>query len=784
MRRDPRGFEVEGGRSARRRGVRKWWRGALLSLAVLLLAGGCGELLYEDAAAPIQPALLTLEPALGPQSVDGGQGIAAAFAQVAEVEVRLASESGEVLVDQVFPVGTQQDGEIRIQVEVEVGTEASAFDLELELRGGGSALFRHASTLNLQPGGTARPSLELDPVPAELRIEPESPQPLRSLGETVQLTGVVLFATGDPIAGMGVDWEALDPDVVSVSGTGQVTAVSEGTGRIRASHGSLSAEVSMSVEAEPVSLEVEPAEAELLVGETVQLTVSVLDAGGSPLDRAVAWTSLDSEVASVDESGLVTARSAGSVGVEARLGDLVERAEVTVVAAEPVVETVGATSITFRSARIRGNVNPSGLETRVWFEWGTDASLAEAATTSPTTLSASAGQTLVGHDLRDLSDGNIYYFRVVAENESGEARGEIRSFETRVEVPTPTDLTIFDSEGVFAEWQYDLERFPDARFELQVREADAGQEWITVAETEELYAFLEESFDAGVTYEFRVRACRQETCSPWSGVVRSTPEGFSPFVETRPSIEMAGTGVTLRAWVYDGGYEANYYFRWADNSDFVGAQTTPVRTVERTPLGEGGGGSSQTSSEASSSGPAGEAPEVGEFSEELHRVEEFLTGLQPGEPYYFQAVAENPQGSYTGMVYAFVADEEPAPVQELTLTQLGSYMALDGTFEFVGEVAPTPDFVEIERQVDRGGWSYHADFNFPSSFGFSYADFGVSGGVEYGYRVRVCFNFGGCSALSQGVFQVFEDSGFAAAAAPQPARTLYLRPERAPPLRR
>ncbi len=784
MRRDPRGFEVEERPSSRRRGVREWGRGALLSLAVLLLAGGCGELLYEDAAAPTQPALLTLEPALGPQAVDGGQGIAAAFAQVAEVEVRLASESGEVLVDQVFPVGAQQGGEIRIQVEVEMGTEASDFDLELELRGGGSALFRHASTLNLQPGATARPSIQLDPVPADLRIEPESPEPLRSLGETVQLTGVVLFATGDPLAGMGVDWEALDPGIVSVSGTGQATAVSEGTGRILASHGTLSAQVSVGVEAEPASLEVEPVEAELLVGETVQLTASVFDAGGSSIDRTVEWTSLDSEVATVDARGLVTARSAGSVGVEARLGELVERAEITVVAAEPVVETVGATSITFRSARIRGNVNPSGLETRVWFEWGTDASLAEPTTTTPTTLSASAGRTLVGHDLRDLPDGTIFYFRVVAENEAGEARGRIRSFETGLEVPPPTDLTIFDSEGVFAEWRYDLERFPEARFELQVREADAGQEWITIAETEELYAFVEESFNAGVTYEFRVRACRQETCSPWSAVVRSTPEGFSPYVETRPSIEMAGAGVTLRAWVYDGGYEANYYFRWADNSDFVGAQTTPVRTVERTPLGEGGGGSSQTSPEVSASGAAGEAPEVSEFSEELHRVEEFLTGLQPGEPYYFQAIAENAQGSYIGSVYAFVADEEPAPVQELTLTQLGSYMALEGVFESESEAEPTPDFVEIERQVDRGGWSYRADFNFPSSFGFSYADFGVIGGVEYGYRVRVCFNFRGCSALSQEVFQVFEDFGFEASVAPTPARTLHLRPERAPPLRR
>lgn len=780
MRSDPCGFDVEDG-SARGRGTPMWGVGRVLTLVFVLLATGCGELLYEDAAAPTQPALLNLEPALGPQAVDGGEGIAAAFAQVTEVEVRLASESGGVLVDEVFPVGAQQEGEIRIQVEVEVGTEASAFDLELELRAGGSALFRHASSLTLQPGATARPSLPLEPVPADLRIEPESPEPLRSLGETVQLTGVALFATGHPIAGMGVEWESLNPAIVSVSGTGQATAVSEGVGQIRAFRGALAAEVSVRVEAEPTSLEVEPAEAELLVGETLQLVASVFDAGGSPLDRAVEWASLDSGVASVDANGLVTARSAGSVGVEARLGDLVGLAEITVAATEPVVETVGATSITTRSARIRGSVNPSGLETRVWFEWGTDESLAEAETTSPTTLSASAGETLVGHDLRDLPDGTIFHFRAVAENQVGEARGQIRSFETPLEVPAPTDLGIFDSEGVYAEWRYDLDRFPDARFELQVREVETDGEWITVAETEDLSVWIEESLTAGVTYEFRVRACRQEVCSQWSGVVRSTPVGFSPFVETRPSIEMAGAGVTLRAWVYDGGYEANYYFRWADNSDFVDARTTPVRTVERPRLGEGTSGTSQMILQGSASTIEGAAPEAGEYSEELHRVEEFLTGLQPGEPYYFQAVAENPQGSWAGSVYAFVADEEPAPVQELTLTQEGSYMALQGTFEFEGESQPNPDFVEIERQVDRGGWSYHTDFTFPGSFGFFYSDFGVVGGVEYGYRVRVCFDFRGCSALSQGVFQNFEDSGFEQT---QPARTLHRRPDRAPPLRR
>ena len=496
-------------------------KGGVVWALLLILLAGCGELLYEEAA-PAEPALLTLEYTPQLQGVDGADGTAAAFAAVDQAHIQLVSASGggATVVDETFVVSSQ-GGEIRVQVEVELEEAGTDFIANVVLRGGGSALFEGGSEVVMEPGATVQADLSLTPVPAGLRISPEALEPLRSLGETLQLAGHVVFATGDPIPGRQVAWESTDPGVASVSAAGEVTAVGAGTATIRATHQDLSDQVEVEVDPEPATIEVEPAESEIGVGQTVQLSAVVRDGGGSRLDVEVEWTSSDETVASVNESGLVTGVGEGTASIEARAGDLTGSAQVEVEVRVPTVETVGATAIGTTQARIRGNVNPSGLPTQVWFEWGRESDLSDATQTDPTTLEASLSTTLVGRDLRELEDGTTFYFRALAENDAGQAAGEIRSFETSLLVPVPTNLQVevYFGEGVVAEWSYDTERFSDATFELQMREADPEEsEWETVATTDETIAFLEVVLESDVTYQFRVRACRSDECSDWSAL--------------------------------------------------------------------------------------------------------------------------------------------------------------------------------------------------------------------------------------------------------------------------
>jgi trimeric autotransporter adhesin len=63
---------------------------------------------------------------------------------------------------------------------------------------------------------------------------------------------------------------------------------------------------------------IEPADPVVAVGETMQLTATVRDAGGEPLaNRAVVWASADASVATVDANGVVTPVKVGRVQIAA-----------------------------------------------------------------------------------------------------------------------------------------------------------------------------------------------------------------------------------------------------------------------------------------------------------------------------------------------------------------------------------------------------------------------------------------------------------------------------------
>ena len=77
-------------------------------------------------------------------------------------------------------------------------------------------------------------------------IEPSSVS-LMSLGETVQLTAVVLDGNEQPVADAAVTWSSSDTSVATVSNQGLVTAVGNGEARITARSGTASASVPVTV---------------------------------------------------------------------------------------------------------------------------------------------------------------------------------------------------------------------------------------------------------------------------------------------------------------------------------------------------------------------------------------------------------------------------------------------------------------------------------------------------------------------------------------------------------
>src|SRR2546425_1586027 len=134
-----------------------------------------------------------------------------------------------------------------------------------------------------------------------------------AVGQAVQLAATPKDASGTPLSGRVVTWATSNVAVATVNGSGLVSGVAAGVATITATSEGQSGGATITVTVVPVaSVTVSPATASAQVGQTVQLTATPKDAGGSPLaGRAVTWTTSNASIATVSAAGLVSAVAAG-----------------------------------------------------------------------------------------------------------------------------------------------------------------------------------------------------------------------------------------------------------------------------------------------------------------------------------------------------------------------------------------------------------------------------------------------------------------------------------------
>jgi len=102
--------------------------------------------------------------------------------------------------------------------------------------------------------------------------------------------------------------------------------------------------------------------------------------------------------------------------------------------------TGSATGITNVGATLNGTVNPTGLATEAWFEWGTSSTLATFDNTAKQAFAAGTTVQSASASISGLTFGTTYYFRMVASNSSGVSKGSIGNFSTSAQRPTVTTL--------------------------------------------------------------------------------------------------------------------------------------------------------------------------------------------------------------------------------------------------------------------------------------------------------------------------------------------------------
>lgn len=95
----------------------------------------------------------------------------------------------------------------------------------------------------------------------------------------------------------------------------------------------------------------------------------------------------------------------------------------------PTVTTLAATSVVLSNATLNATVNPNGLASGAWFQWGVDTNYTGGAT-ALTNLGASASAVTIGALVSGLSPGQTYHYRVVATNAVGLSPGTDVAFTT------------------------------------------------------------------------------------------------------------------------------------------------------------------------------------------------------------------------------------------------------------------------------------------------------------------------------------------------------------------
>jgi uncharacterized protein YjdB len=142
-----------------------------------------------------------------------------------------------------------------------------------------------------------------------------------TVGQTLQLTATPQDANGAALSGRTVTWSSSNTSLATVSSSGLVSALGAGSVTITATSEGKSGTSALTLVAAPVpvaSVTVSPGTANVIVGQTVQLTATTKDANNNVLTgRTITWSSSSTSIATVSSAGLVSGMAAGTATITA-----------------------------------------------------------------------------------------------------------------------------------------------------------------------------------------------------------------------------------------------------------------------------------------------------------------------------------------------------------------------------------------------------------------------------------------------------------------------------------
>lgn len=314
-------------------------------------------------------------------------------------------------------------------------------------------------------------------------------------------------------------------------------------------------------------------------------------------------------------------------------------------AGQPVVVTDAHATVDEHSAVVTGKVTPDGALTTYWYEYGLGNNLGSRTKTQSLGsgyIAIPAPAYIIG-----LASDTTYYFRLVAQNQYGQAPGVIYSFRTQANPPIVgglPDATTVSAGGISrtaatlkgivnpnnAATQYWFEYGTTASLGNTSAFGNLPKDGDGIDYSAARNVSLPVSdLEPATTYYFRLDA--QNQFGTVNGAILSfqtagpaTP--VAPMVKTKPAADVGTSTAMLHGSVNPGGAETSYWFEYSTGS-FLGSVLTTFTS-------HNSAGAGTTEVEVSAN----------------------LSDLSPATTYYFRLVARNNQGTVIGDRFSFKTD--------------------------------------------------------------------------------------------------------------------------------
>jgi uncharacterized protein YjdB len=180
---------------------------------------------------------------------------------------------------------------------------------------------------------------------ASIAVTPANPSIAAGLVQQFTATGTFTDSTTQDLTST-VTWSSSAGNIATVDSSGLASGLATGNTTITALFGSVSGGTGLIVtQAQLQSVTVTPQNLSLSNGTAVQLTATGHYSDGTTADISslAAWTSTDNTIASVDNTGLVTGRQAGTVTITATLNGISNATTLTVI--DQTVQSIVVTPV-------------------------------------------------------------------------------------------------------------------------------------------------------------------------------------------------------------------------------------------------------------------------------------------------------------------------------------------------------------------------------------------------------------------------------------------------------